>query len=286
MQRRSLLAGVAGAAALPRFAIGQNAAARTLKFVPQANLTSLDPIWTTANVTRNHGYMVYDTLFGIDARAPAAAADGRGPRGRGRRPDAGPFTLRDGLRFHDGEPVRAADCVASLQRWMQAQRASARQLARCVDELAALDDRHAPLPAEAALPAAARGAGQALATRAAFIMPERIAAHRSRSSRSARRSGSGPVPLPAGRVQLRAACVAYARNAAYVPRHGRAEPDRRAARSRISTGSNGTSSPMPRPPRRRCRTARSTGTSSRRRRSSSCCAATATSRSRRSTALR
>ncbi|HZH47509.1 MAG TPA: ABC transporter substrate-binding protein, partial [Roseococcus sp.] len=63
MHRRTLL--VASGAMLAAPALAQPA--RVLKFVPQANLTSLDPIWTTANVTRNHGYMVFDTLFGMDS---------------------------------------------------------------------------------------------------------------------------------------------------------------------------------------------------------------------------
>ncbi len=55
MKRRDLLLGAAAATAAPRFAIGQPAGRRVLKFVPHANLTSLDPIWTTATITRNHG---------------------------------------------------------------------------------------------------------------------------------------------------------------------------------------------------------------------------------------
>src|SRR3984893_7131103 len=68
MKRRSVLrAGVAGgvAALLPRFAIGQSADARALRFVPQANLTVLDPIVTTAAVTANHAWLVWETLFGV-----------------------------------------------------------------------------------------------------------------------------------------------------------------------------------------------------------------------------
>jgi ABC-type transport system substrate-binding protein len=71
MNRRTVLkatAATAAAAALPRFAIAQPAQARLPKAVPQANLTSLDPIWSTANITRIHGYMVYDTLYGTDAQ--------------------------------------------------------------------------------------------------------------------------------------------------------------------------------------------------------------------------
>ena len=115
MKRRSVLrAGVAGgvAALLPRFAIGQSADARVLRFVPQANLTVLDPIVTTAAVTANHAWMVWDTLFGVNAAQPQMAAgytisdDGRTYL----------IKLREGLRWHDGEPVRAQDCAASLAR--------------------------------------------------------------------------------------------------------------------------------------------------------------------------
>ena len=69
MKRRRLLAGAGAAAVLPsRFAIAQPARARTLRFVPQANLTLLDPIFTTALVTINHGWAIYDTLFGTDTQ--------------------------------------------------------------------------------------------------------------------------------------------------------------------------------------------------------------------------
>ena len=59
------------------------ATAKTLIFVPQANLTSLDPVWTTAAVTRNSAHMVFETLYGRDETAEPAAADGRRPHDRG-----------------------------------------------------------------------------------------------------------------------------------------------------------------------------------------------------------
>jgi peptide/nickel transport system substrate-binding protein len=88
----------------------------TLRIVPQANPASLDPVWTTAHVTRNHGYMIYDTLFGTDAKGDikpqmvdkwSTSADQL----------TWTFTLRDGLEFHDGKPVTSADVIASLTRW-------------------------------------------------------------------------------------------------------------------------------------------------------------------------
>ena len=74
----------------------------TLKFVPHADLKILDPIWTTAYITRNHGYMIYDTLFALDEQAQAQAADGRQVHESARTRMKYSFTLRDGLKFHDG----------------------------------------------------------------------------------------------------------------------------------------------------------------------------------------
>src|SRR3954468_1406977 len=105
MLRRTFLAGTA-AAALPRIAVAQPASARTLVFVPQANLTSLDPVWTTATVTRNYGYLVFDTLYATDdeLRAQPQMAEGHQTEDDGKR---WTIRLRDGLRFHDNEPVLA-----------------------------------------------------------------------------------------------------------------------------------------------------------------------------------
>lgn len=87
-----------------------------LKVIPHADLKNLDPIWTTAYITRNHGYMVYDTLFAMDESFTpqpqmvedwTASEDGL----------TWTFNLRAGLKWHDGADVTAADCVASLERW-------------------------------------------------------------------------------------------------------------------------------------------------------------------------
>jgi peptide/nickel transport system substrate-binding protein len=92
--------------------------AKTLRIVPQADLKILDPIWTTAFVTRNHGYMIYDTLFGVDANGKiqpqmidkySVAADGK----------SWTFTLRKGLAFSDGKAVTSDDVITSVKRWAQ-----------------------------------------------------------------------------------------------------------------------------------------------------------------------
>src|ERR1700761_1288485 len=116
MKRRTLLGAAAASAALPRFAIAQPTSARVLRFVPQANLTLLDPIITTAAVTANHAWMVWDTLFGVNAaqQAKPQMAEGFTVSDDGR---TYLIRLRDGLKWHDGEAVRAQDCAASLARW-------------------------------------------------------------------------------------------------------------------------------------------------------------------------
>jgi peptide/nickel transport system substrate-binding protein len=87
-----------------------------LRTVPSSDLKILDPIWTTAYITRNHGFMIYDTLFGMNDKGEikpqmvdkyTASADNK----------VWTFTLRPGLKFHDGTPVTSQDVIASLARW-------------------------------------------------------------------------------------------------------------------------------------------------------------------------
>ena len=112
MRRRSLLAG-ASAAALAGPAIGGTT--KTLIFVPQVNLTSLDPVWTTATATRNFSLMVYENLYGRDEKftPQPLMVEGHTIEDDGKR---WVMKLRDGLTWHDGTKVLARDCVASLQR--------------------------------------------------------------------------------------------------------------------------------------------------------------------------
>src|SRR5256886_15148544 len=87
-----------------------------LRVVMHSDLKILDPIWTTACIVRDHGYMICDTLLAQDEKGEIkpqmvekyeAAADGKGYT----------FTLRDGLLWHDGQPVTSEDCIASIKRW-------------------------------------------------------------------------------------------------------------------------------------------------------------------------
>jgi peptide/nickel transport system substrate-binding protein len=88
----------------------------TLKLVTQNDLKVLDPFWTTAYISRNHAYMIYDVLFALDEHLtvqPQMVDTWEISQDRLRYT----FTLREGLCWHDGPPVTAADVVASLQRW-------------------------------------------------------------------------------------------------------------------------------------------------------------------------
>ncbi|MBE9606059.1 ABC transporter substrate-binding protein [Acetobacteraceae bacterium H6797] len=141
MLRRSLLAGSAGlaAAGLFRPALAQGDASRVLKFIPQADVSILDPLNTTAYPTRNHGHMVWDTLYGVDENnvPQPQLAEGHVVEDDGRR---WTFTLRDGPVFHDGEKVRAQDAVASIKRWM-IRDTHGQTLAQRLDEISVIDDR-------------------------------------------------------------------------------------------------------------------------------------------------
>ena len=94
---------------------------KVLKFVQNGNLTILDPIWTTAYVTRNHGYLIYDTLFASDE---SNAVKPQMVDKYEVSPDktVWTFTLRDGLEWHDGKPVTSEDCIASHPALGQARR--------------------------------------------------------------------------------------------------------------------------------------------------------------------
>src|SRR5256885_3730087 len=90
--------------------------ARTIRAVMQGDLRSLDPIWTTANITAYHGAMIYDTLFALDAnQRPQPQMVGK--FGVSDDKLIHTFELRDGLKFHDGSAVTADDVVASIRRW-------------------------------------------------------------------------------------------------------------------------------------------------------------------------
>lgn len=113
--RRSILGAAAATPLLSLPSLAQNQT-KVLRYVPSSNLTILDPVFTPAAVSITHGYCIFDTLYGMDANLQPVPqmAEGHTVSDDGLTWE---IVLRDGLMFHDGEPVRAQDCAASLERW-------------------------------------------------------------------------------------------------------------------------------------------------------------------------
>jgi peptide/nickel transport system substrate-binding protein len=174
MRRRELLkGGLAGAAAIAAPQIGRAERPNKLVFVPTSDLSLLDPVATGFRPTRNHAYLVFDTLYGIDTSwtAQPQMVEGHQVEEDGL---IWTLTLRQGLRFHDKEPVLARDVVASIRRFA-ARISFAYALMSATEELSVLDDRTVrfrlkrPFPH---LPEALAGPGGNVPA----IMPERLAA--------------------------------------------------------------------------------------------------------------
>jgi peptide/nickel transport system substrate-binding protein len=200
-----------GAAAASLAAPATAQPARLLRFVPHANLTSLDPVWTTAWITRNHGYLIYDTLYSIgeDLQPKPQMAAGHVWENDNLLLTV---TLRDGLRFHDNEPVRAADVVASFNRW--ARRDSFGQLAvAALGEVRALDDKRIQFRFTKRFPLILDAMAKVAPM---FVMPERIAATDA-FTQLTEAVGSGPFRFVRGEWVPGSRAV-YERNAAYQPR--------------------------------------------------------------------
>jgi len=219
MHRRHLL-NAAALAALPLPVAAQTGAARarTLRFMPQAALAVLDPIFNPTTIVTTHGYCVFDTLYGADRQLRP-----RPQMASGHEVSADRLTwtirLRDSLFFHDGEPVRARDCVASIRRWA-ARDGFGGILMRVTSDLSAPDDRtivfrlNRPFPA--LLDALAKPAASPC-----FMMPERLATQPA-DRPITEMIGSGPWKfLPAEFVQ--GSRAAYAKHEQYIPRDEPAE---------------------------------------------------------------
>jgi peptide/nickel transport system substrate-binding protein len=170
MKRRTFLTTATATLALP--AIARSQSTRVLKFIPHADLTVLDPIWTTAYVTRNHGYLIFDTLYGstTDLKPEPQMVEGYNVENDGK---LWKITLRPGLRFHDGEPVLARDCVASIRRWGRRD-TFGQGLMAAADEIAAPDDKTIAFRLKKPFPLLPDALGKPGSNFCA-IMPERVA---------------------------------------------------------------------------------------------------------------
>jgi peptide/nickel transport system substrate-binding protein len=196
----------------PREATAQ-APGKTLRFIPEADLRVLDPIWTTAYITRNHGYMVYDTLFAIDHDfKPQPQMVDKWSVSDDKLKWT--FTLRDGLRFHDGAPVRSADCIASIQRWSKRD-VLGNTLDAVVASMDAVDDKTFTITLREPFPLMLEALGKPSAV-APFIMPERIA-KTDPNEQIKEAIGSGPFTFVREEWEPGHKTV-YRKNTNYVPR--------------------------------------------------------------------
>ena len=211
MQRRTFLAATAATLAAPSIVSAQGS--RVLKFIPQSDVTILDPIWTTAYVTRNHGYMIFDTLFGTDHtfKASPQMAAGMTTENDGKLVR---ITLRDGLKFHDGVPVLARDCVASIQRWGKRD-PFGQTLLVATDELTAADDKTIQFRLKKPFALLPDALGKS-PTNFPAMMPERLA-KTDAFTQVTEMVGSGPYKFKASE-RVVGSRVVYERNADYKPR--------------------------------------------------------------------
>lgn len=211
MNRRDFIAAAAATLAAPAIARAQSK--QELVFVPQADLSVLDPIWTTTYQTRDHGFLVFDTLFGVDSdyKAQPQMVEGALAEEGGKR---WTLTLRAGLKFHDGTPVLARDCVASVKRW-GARDSFGQALMAATDEIAAADDKRIVFRMKrpfALLPDALGKTPPSICA----IMPERLALT-DPYKQVTEMVGSGPYRYKADE-RVSGSRVVYERFAGYAPR--------------------------------------------------------------------
>jgi len=189
------------------------ARSKTLSVVMHSDLRVIDPIYTTAYITRDHGYMVYDTLLATDSHLKV-------------RPQMADwtvsddkltytFTLRDGLKWHDGQPVTAEDCVASLRRW-GARDGMGQKLMDFTESLLATDARTITLKLREPYAFVLDSIGKP-SSLVPFMMPKRLA-ETSPDKPIAEQIGSGPFKFVKAEFQPGVRAV-YERNADYVPRN-------------------------------------------------------------------
>jgi peptide/nickel transport system substrate-binding protein len=212
MKLRSISAALASLAAMAGLLLAGAAQAQsTIKIVMHSDLKILDPIWASAQISRTHGYMVYDTLFGLDDQLKPQ------PQMVGRWTVEGlvyTFELRDGLAWHDGAPVTAEDCIASLKRW-GSRDVMGQKLFAYIKDLTAPDAKTIRLelksPYGLVLESLAKPAGIV-----PFMMPKRVA-DAPATQQIKDPTGSGPFIFKSDEWRP-GDKVVYVKNPKYVPR--------------------------------------------------------------------
>ena len=217
LSRRQVLGGAAATAAVMKpgvTSVHAQKRGRALRFVAQADLKIVDPVWTTGYITRNHGYLVYDTLFGTDEhfQIKPQMVDRTTVSQDGMKYT---FRLRDRLRWHDGQPVRSEDCVESLKRWGKKDRFG-RLLMAHTRKILPLDEKAFTLELAERFGPVLEALGKP-SSNVPFMMPARIAAT-SPDEQIKEVVGSGPFRFVKGEWNPGVQAV-YVRNAEYVPRN-------------------------------------------------------------------
>ncbi len=211
LHRRTLLATAAATLAAP--SIGRAQSASTLRYIPYADLAVLDPIVTTNYVTREHGQMVFDTLYGLDEKLNVRPqmVEGHSIENNGL---LWKLTLRPGLKFHDNTPVLARDVVASLKRWAQRD-AFGSALFDATDELSAPSDNVVQFRLKRPFPLLPEALGKPTSY-IPVIMPERLASLPP-TQQVKEMVGSGPYSFVANE-RVPGALAVYRKFDGYVPR--------------------------------------------------------------------
>lgn len=215
-----------GVAGLLGAAPAQAAEPKVIRAVMHAALTNLDPIQSTADITLLHGMMVYDTLFSWDQDL-VAKPQMVDTFSLSKDKLTYTFKLRSGLKWHDGQPVKAEDCVASIKRWWVRDNVGQR-IAALATSLTVVDDNSFKLvlsePFGYTLDALAK-----TGSNVAFMMPKRLAEIGPQEQiRDA--VGSGPFKF-VREAWVPGSKTVYVKNEAYVPRQ---EPSSAAAGGKVA----------------------------------------------------
>ncbi|MGL4291654.1 MAG: ABC transporter substrate-binding protein, partial [Phreatobacter sp.] len=216
MQRRQFLqaAGAALAVGTPAGrALAQTQGQKILRVAPHADLKVLDPVTVSILITRMHGMMIYETLFAWDSKLgakPMMLADYTVAQD-GLKYD---FRLRDGLKFHDGNPVTSADVVASLKRWMKRD-VVGRKLAEYVADLSPKGDDGFSMSLTKPYGFVEFSLGSAIGQLPVIMRRQDAENDPARPITTA--VGSGPFAFVANEW-ISGAKVVYAKNRAYLPR--------------------------------------------------------------------
>ncbi|MGI9410135.1 MAG: ABC transporter substrate-binding protein [Hyphomicrobiaceae bacterium] len=199
-------------AALTAFSMPASAE-KVLRIVPHADLKNLDPIWTTAYITRNHGYMVYDTLFATDGnlKVQPQMVD------TWKVSDDGlvyTFKLRAGLKWHDGKPVKSEDCIASIARWGKRD-GMGQKLMDFVKSMDVVDDNTFTITLKEPYGLVIQSLGK-ISSNVPFMMPKRLA-ETDAFKQVPEIVGSGPFKFVKDKW-VPGSKIVYVKNEDYVPR--------------------------------------------------------------------